>query len=156
MILPLGLIWFWMMILPLDGSYLMQIWMMILPAPLVAKLNTWSGLLNPNWFLVCTRACQNKPWTIFLVLFLNFRGSTKKIIKLSYNQRTWYWVASVRWERRAVPSQDVDVEEGEGATWWLILGKSDDLDDHNWNDQVNQVIKKGRTRVNMLKLKFEF
>ena len=32
----------------------------ILPAPLVAKLKTWSGLLNPNWFLVCTRACDNK------------------------------------------------------------------------------------------------
>ena len=52
----------------------------ILPAPLVAKLKTWSGLLNPNWFLVCTRACDNKilesvaykpqfffVWMVFLV-----------------------------------------------------------------------------------------
>ena len=52
----------------------------ILPAPLVAKLKTWSGLLNPNWFLVCTRACDNKIlesvaykpqffwlWMVFLV-----------------------------------------------------------------------------------------
>jgi len=28
----------------------------------------------------------------------------------------WYWEASDRWERRAVASQEVEVEVGEGAT----------------------------------------
>jgi hypothetical protein len=30
--------------------------------------------------------------------------------------RAWYWVASVRWDSRALPSQEEEVEEEEGAT----------------------------------------
>ena len=45
--------------------------------------------------------------SLFISLFYDF---------CHLSDGTWYWVASERWERRAVPSQEVEVEEGEGAT----------------------------------------
>ena len=42
----------------------------ISPAPLVAKLNTCSGLLNPNWFRVWTRAWYNLCLFLCSIIFV--------------------------------------------------------------------------------------